>query len=56
MGAVELPISSFRAKREIFVIRGEAVDVWKSKRETCSSLTIGHDPYILRGEAATPNP
>ena len=30
---VAFPISSFRAKREIFVIRGSVVDVWSPKNE-----------------------
>ncbi len=40
-------VSSFRAKREIFVIRGLASMIGNSKRETCYPLTLGHRPIYI---------
>ena len=40
----------FERKREIFVIRGQAVDVWKSQTRNLRSKTLsGIALFILRG-------
>ena len=40
-------VSSFRAKREIFVIRGQAVDVWKAQNgKPVLKETFGHCHYL----------
>ena len=45
---VAFPISSFRAKREIFVIRGSVVDVWSPKNEKPAiSWTLNLEPWTL---------
>ena len=42
----QTPVSSFRAQREIFVIRGLMVDVWSPKREACHQETFGHRRHL----------
>ena len=51
-------ISSFRAKREIFVIRGLAVNDWKFQTGNLLSTYLRASPHIYCSEAAstTPNP
>ena len=43
----------FERQREIFVIRDLAYDVRKLKTGNLLSLTFGHRPLYIRGEAAT---
>ena len=43
----------FERQREIFVIRDLAYDVRKLKTGNLLSLTFGHRPPYIRGEAAT---
>ena len=40
------PVLSFRAEREIFVIRGLVVDVWSPKREVCHQETFGYRRHL----------
>ncbi len=40
-------VSSFRAKREIFAIRGLRSMFENSKRETCYPLTFRHSPIYI---------
>ena len=48
----QTPVSSFRAKREIFVIRGLAVSVWKFQTGNLLSTYLRASPrfVILSGE------
>ena len=46
-------VSSFRAKREIFVIRGLAVNDWKFQTGNLLSTYLRASPYIYCSEAAT---
>ena len=46
-------ISSFRAKREIFVIRGLAVNDWKFQTGNLLSIYLRASPHIYCSEAAT---
>ena len=39
-------VSSFRVEREIFVIRGQVVDVWKSQTGNLPSRTLRALPYL----------
>ena len=45
--------SSFRAKREIFVIRGLAVNDWKFQTGNLLSIYLRASPHIYCSEAAT---
>ena len=51
-------VSSFRAKREIFVIRGLTVNVWKFQTGNLLSTYLRASSHIYGSEAATrtPNP
>ena len=46
-------VSSFRAKREIFVIRGLAVNVWKFQTGNLLSAYLRASPHIYCSESAT---
>ena len=46
-------ISSFRAKREIFVIRGLAVNDWKFQTGNLLSTYLRASPHIYCSEAAS---
>ena len=46
-------VSSFRAKREIFAIRGLAVNVWKFQTGNLLSTYLRASPHIYGSEAAT---
>ena len=46
-------VSSFRAKREIFVIRGPAVNDWKFQTGNLLSTYLRASPHIYCSEAAT---
>ena len=46
-------VSSFRAKREIFVIRGLAVNDWKFQTGNLLSTYLRASPHIYCSEAAT---
>ena len=46
-------VSSFRAKREIFAIRGLAVNVWKFQTGNLLSTYLRASPHIYCSEAAT---
>ena len=46
-------VSSFRAKREIFAIRGLAVNVWKFQTRNLLSTYLRASPHIYFSEAAT---
>ena len=46
-------ISSFRAKREIFVIRGLAINDWKFQTGNLLSTYLRASPHIYCSEAAT---
>ena len=46
-------VSSFRAKREIFVIRGLAANDWKFKTGNLLSTYLRASPHIYCSEAAT---
>ena len=46
-------VSSFRAKREIFAIRGLAVNVWKFQTRNLLSTYLRASPHIYCSEAAT---
>ena len=46
-------VSSFRAKREIFVIRGQAVNDWKFQTGNLLSTYLRASPHIYCSEAAT---
>ena len=46
-------VSSFRAKREIFVIRGLAVNDWKFQTGNLLSTYLWASPHIYCSEAAT---
>ena len=46
-------VSSFRAKQEIFVIRGLAVNDWKFQTGNLLSTYLRASPYIYCSEAAT---
>ena len=46
-------VSSFRAKREIFVIRGLAVNDWKLQTGNLLSTYLRASPHIYCSEAAT---
>ena len=46
-------VSSFRAKREIFVIRGLAVNDWKFQMGNLLSTYLRASPHIYCSEAAT---
>ena len=50
----QTPVSSFRAKREIFVIRGLAVNVWKFQTGNLLSNHLRVSLHIyIRNETAT---
>ena len=46
-------VSSFRAKREIFVIRGLTLNDWKFQTGNLLSTYLRASPYIYSSEAAT---
>ena len=49
----QTPVSSFRAKREIFVIRGLTVNGWKFQTGNLLSTYLRASPHIYCSEAAT---